>query len=107
MRRYGQCLRLRPERRDEYLRHHAAVWPEVRQALAGAHIRNYSIFLWGDLLFGYFEYMGGDFAADMAQLAEDPKTQQWWALMRPMQLPMEGRGEKEWWADMQEVFHLE
>lgn len=27
MKRYGQVVRLKPERRDEYLRHHRAVWP--------------------------------------------------------------------------------
>ena len=107
VRRYGQILRVRPERREEYIRHHQAVWPEVRQALARAHIRNYSIFLFGDLLFGYFEYSGRDFAADMARLAEDGKTQEWWALMQPMQAPVEGRREGEWWADMREVFHMD
>ena len=69
MKRVAQTVRLRPERRDEYLRLHSQVWPGVEAALRAAHIRNYSIFLRGDTLFGYFEYHGDDFAADMAASA--------------------------------------
>jgi uroporphyrinogen decarboxylase len=29
-------------------------------------------------LFAYFEYHGTDYAADMAKMAADPKTQEWW-----------------------------
>jgi L-rhamnose mutarotase len=58
MRRLAQTIRLRPERRAEYLRLHAAVWPGVEAALRTANIRNYSIFLRGDTLFAYFEYWG-------------------------------------------------
>lgn len=41
MRRIAQTIRLRPERRDEYLALHAAVWPAVEAALRAANIRNY------------------------------------------------------------------
>jgi L-rhamnose mutarotase len=49
-------LRVRPELIPEYTRRHAAVWPEMRQALTDAGWRNYSLFLSpdGDLT-GYFE----------------------------------------------------
>ena len=36
-------------------------------------------------LFSYFEYVGGDFEGDMAKIAADPKTQEWWALCKPCQ----------------------
>ena len=39
------------------------------------------------MLYAYFEYTGSDFAADMAKMAADPKTQEWWAIMEPMQDP--------------------
>jgi L-rhamnose mutarotase len=71
------------------------------------NIRNYSIFRYQQLLFAYFEYVGDDFAADMAQMAADPKTQEWWALCKPMQEPLPDRGEGEWWATMTEVFHTD
>jgi L-rhamnose mutarotase len=43
----------------------------------------------------------------MAKMAADPKTQEWWAIMMPMQEPVATRAEGEWWADMEEVFHLD
>jgi L-rhamnose mutarotase len=56
MARYCFLLRVRPERMDEYRRRHAAVWPEMLQALADTGWRNYSLFLAGDgLLVGYVE----------------------------------------------------
>ena len=74
MKRYGQVVRLKPEKRDEYVRHHGAVWPGVLKTIAECNIRNYSIFEHGELLFGYFEYHGNDFAADMAKMAACPET---------------------------------
>jgi L-rhamnose mutarotase len=47
-------------------------------------------------LFGYFEYRGVDYAADMAKMAADPKTQGWCRIMMPMQQPQETRAEGEW-----------
>jgi len=56
-------------------------------------------------LFSYFEYVGSDFAADMARLAADPVTERWWALCKPCQDPLPDRSPDEWWASMEEVFH--
>ena len=55
MERYASCVRLRPEHRERYLELHANVWPEVESMLAAANIRNYTIFLRGDVLFSYYE----------------------------------------------------
>ena len=105
MKRYGSVIRIRPDCIDVYKAYHAQVWPEVLKMIADCGIRNYSIFLKDTTLFGYFEYHGSDFAADMARMAADPKTQQWWAIMEPMQQPLESRAPGEWWAGMEEVFH--
>jgi L-rhamnose mutarotase len=107
MKRYGQLVRLKPESRAEYLRHHQAAWPGVLRTIAECNIRNYSIFEYGELLFGYFEYYGSDFDADMAKMAACPETQRWWALMFPMleMLPPEVPGRR--WTDMGEIFHFE
>ena len=59
------------------------------------------------MLYSYFEYYGTDYAADMAKMAADPATQRWWALMKPMQEPVATRRVGEWWADMEEIFHLD
>ncbi len=107
MKRYGQLLRIKRDRIEEYKQHHARVWPEVLRTIEECNIRNYSIFLKDNLLFAYFEYVGEDFAADMAEMAADPKTQEWWAIMKPMQEPIETREAGEWWANMTEVFHCD
>lgn len=105
MKRYGQVIRLQPGVKEEYVRYHAKVWPEVLQTIHDCNIRNYSIFLKDDTLYAYFEYIGDDYDTDMARMAADPKTQEWWAIMGPMQQPVATRGKGEWWANMEEVFH--
>jgi len=105
MQRHGQLIRVQPERLEEYKRYHAAVWPEVLATIRDCNIRNYSIFYKDGLLFAYFEYVGQDFAADMGKMAADPKTQEWWSVMQPMQEPLETRAPGEWWAEMEGVFH--
>jgi L-rhamnose mutarotase len=107
MKRYGSVIRVRPDAVEAYKKYHAAVWPEVLAMIRGCNIRNYSIYLKDDLLFGYFEYHGTDYAADMEKMAADPKTQEWWAVMMPMQKPLETRSQGEWWANMEEVFHCD
>lgn len=107
MKRYGQVIRLQPGAKETYVRYHANVWPEVLSMIQDCNIRNYSIFLKDDTLYAYFEYVGENFEADMAKMAADPKTQEWWAIMGPMQQPIPTRKEGEWWANMEEVFHTE
>ena len=107
MKRYGMVLKVRPDKLDEYKRLHAAVWPDVLKMIEACNIRNYSIYYKDGMLFSYYEYVGDDYAADMVKMAADPKTQQWWALTKPMQVPLETRQEGEWWAEMEEVFHLD
>lgn len=107
MQRMGMVIGIRPERIDEYKRLHANCWPEILAGLSAAGIRNYSIFLREpeNLLFGYWEYHGRDFAADMAKIAAQEVTQRWWALCGPCQVPLATRAQGEWWAMMEEVFH--
>jgi L-rhamnose mutarotase len=107
LKRYGQVLGVRPESVEEYVRYHAAVWPEVLRTIHDCNIRNYSIFLKDNTLFAYFEYVGDNYEADMAKMAADPKTQEWWAIMMPMQVPAPTRAEGEWWTTMKEVFHTD
>jgi L-rhamnose mutarotase len=109
MRRMGLCNRLRPEKAAEYKALHAAAWPGVLDTITACNIRNFSIFLRApeNLLFAYWESHGDDFAADMSKMAADPITREWWALTNPCQEPLETRGEGEWWAGMNEIFHHE
>ncbi len=107
MKRMGLCIGLKPDAIPEYREVHAAVWPEVLAAITKANIRNYSIFLRepDNILFAYLEYHGTDFAADAATMAENLNMERWWTICDPMQVPLETRGEGEWWARMVEVFH--
>lgn len=107
MKRYGMVIGLGPEAEQEYRRYHADVWPKVLEVIRECNIRNYSIYLKDGQLFSYFEYCGQDFAADMARMAADRTTQEWWAIMQPMQAPLATRKAGEWWAEMEEVFHLD
>lgn len=105
MRRFGQLIKLKPGVLETYKRYHASIWPEVAKTIRDCNIRNYSIFQRDGFLYAYMEYVGSDFEADMARMGEDPKTQEWWAIMKPMQEPIAARAPGEWWADMEEVFH--
>jgi len=110
--RYGMVLGLKAEKMDEYKSLHAAVWPGVLKTIKECNIRNYSIYLHEiesgkHYLFGYFEYTGEDFKADMAKMAADPVTQKWWELCEPCQIPLSNRKEGEWWTSMEEVFHTD
>lgn len=107
MKRYGQIIGLDSQKFETYKKYHASVWPEVLEMITACNISNYSIFHKDGLLFAYFEYTGTNFAADMAKMAADPKTQEWWSIMEPMQLPLKTRREGEWWSTMDEVFHLD
>jgi L-rhamnose mutarotase len=105
MKRCGQVIRLKPEALKEYCALHAAVWPEVASMISACNIRNYSIYHRDGFLFAYFEYVGSDFDADMAKMAADPKTKEWWDVTKPLQSPLANRAPGEWWANMDEVFH--
>ncbi|AUH65800.1 L-rhamnose mutarotase [Paracoccus zhejiangensis] len=107
MQRMGMMIGLKPGKVAEYKALHAAAWPAVLARISASNIRNYTIFLREpeNILFGTWEYHGTDFAADMAAIAADPVTQDWWRLTDPCQEPLASRTDGEWWAMMDEVFH--
>ena len=107
MKRFGQIIGVKQEKLEEYKKYHAAVWPEVLEMIRLCNIRNYSIFYKDGMLYAYFEYVGSDFDADMAKMAADPMTQKWWDVMMPMQTPVDTRTDGEWWANLEEVFHVD
>lgn len=109
MQRMGMVIGIAADKIDEYKTLHAAVWPGVLQRLGDANVRNYTIFLREpeNLLFGYWEYHGQDFEADMRFIAEDPETQRWWTFCGPCQVPLASRAAGEHWAMMENVFHMD
>ncbi|MBA2558717.1 MAG: L-rhamnose mutarotase [Propionibacteriales bacterium] len=69
-------LQVRTDRLDEYRRRHAAVWPEMLEALHQAGWRNYSLFLRPDgLLIGYFETDSAEAAVERVQ--RSPVNSRW------------------------------
>lgn len=107
MQRIAMVIGVKPEMIEAYKSLHADPFPGVIAALKAANVRNYSIFLKDTTLFGYLEYGGEDYAADMAKVAADPETQRWWTFTDPTQVPWPTRAEGEWWAVMDEVFHMD
>ena len=81
-------LQVRPERISEYRQRHAAVWPEMLQALKGTGWNNYSLFLREDgLLIGYLE------TPDLAAAQEGMATEvnkRWQAQMGEFFVDLEG-----------------
>lgn len=107
MQRFGQVIHLKPDQIAAYEALHAAAWPDVLALIHACNIRNYSIFRHGTVLFACYEYVGNDYAADMAHMAADPTMQAWWALTESMQQPLAERDVGTWWHTLPEVFHLD
>ncbi len=105
--RFGQVIRLKPKGMAEYVRLHRQVWPDVLKTISECHITNYSIYLKDNILFTYFEYMGCDYDSDMEKMASHEQTQKWWAVVKPLMEPLQTATPGEFWASMDEIFHLE
>lgn len=102
--RFGQIIKVKEEKLDYYKKLHANVWSEVNDRIKKSHIKNYSIYYYGGLLFAYFEYYGFDFKKDMEEMAKDDLTKKWWKETAPCQIPLENGKQ---WINMEEVFHLD
>jgi L-rhamnose mutarotase len=104
--RIGMVIGMRPDRISAYQALHAASNVGVRDLLTKYHMHNFSIFLHqldnGQCyLFGYYEYTGDDYEADMRELAAEPRNQDWLRMTDPMQIPLPGEAS---WAIMREVY---
>lgn len=108
-RRMAMVIGVRPEKLALYKELHARPWPEMNAALSAANIRNYSIYLREpeNLLFGHWEYTGGDFEADMKSLDNLAVSKKWLALTGPCQARLATAREDEWWSSMPEIYHLD
>ena len=98
-------LQVRPDRLDEYRRRHAAVWPEMLEALRDTGWHDYQLFLREDgLLVGYVEC--DDFDAVRARMALTAVNARWQAEMATLfedteQPPDAG------FVPLEEIFNLE
>jgi L-rhamnose mutarotase len=101
------CFQLQVDasRLDEYAAKHAAVWPDMLQAIAASGRRNYSLFLRQDgLLIGYFEV--DDLEASQRFLAESPAAARWEAEMSELFPALQGGRADQGLVSLPEIFHL-
>ncbi len=99
-------LKVRQEKVDEYKARHAAVWPEMLDALRETGWRNYSLFLKPDgLLMGYLET--DDFAKCTAEMKNHPVNARWQTEMAPFFESLSGAGADDNMFPLEEVFHLD
>lgn len=107
MKRIASVIGINSENINRYEELHAAVWPDILKRLTASNVHNYSIYRFENTLFSYMEYLGSDYDSDMAAIAADPITQDWWKLCIPLQVPNPNRKDGEWWMEIPELFHLD
>ncbi|MBI3974364.1 MAG: L-rhamnose mutarotase [Chloroflexi bacterium] len=110
MKTYGLALCLRDDGAaiERYKEYHREVWPEVLARIREVGITQMEIFLLGRRLFMHIT-AEDDFepARDFPRLNEDPKSQEWDALMRALQERAPEAAADQWWAPMEQVFDSE
>ncbi|MER5308550.1 L-rhamnose mutarotase [Streptomyces sp. NPDC002773] len=105
MQRVCFLLKVRQDRLAEYRERHAAVWPEMLDALSASGWHNYSLFLGEDgLLVGYLETE--DFAAAVAAMEATEVNARWQAEMADFFEALDGQRPDEAMRPLTEVFHL-
>lgn len=107
VKRVGMVIGIKPEQLEFYRELHGADSSGVRDLLVKYNIRNFSIFLQRlddgkCYLFAYYDYVGDDYAADMAKLDAEPRNIAWLKMTGPCQIPLEGQLS---WAMMEELFY--
>ena len=76
MEKYAWRGKIVPGMQEEYKKRHDNIWPEMKEVLANAGIVNYSIWMQGEELFGYYECEKGvDYAAKVQ--AESDVVKKW------------------------------
>lgn len=96
--------RVRPDRIDEYRARHAAVWPEMLEALRDTGWRDYALYLSPDgLLVGHLET--DDYAAAQEAMTRTAVNPRWQAEMAEF-FVADGNPD-EGFQVLDEVFHLE
>ena len=106
MKRVCFCLQVKQDRLAEYRERHAAVWPEMLDALRESGWHNYSLFLRPDgLLIGYVETP--DFDRALALMSETDVNRRWQESMRDFFESTTGLAADQQMQPVPEVFHLD
>ena len=91
-------------KKDEYIKRHDEIWPEMVEVLRKAGIRNYTIWNVGNELFGYYECDSVEEAAKVQ--AESPVVDKWNEYMKDVMV-MEMDPETGAQPLMKQMFFLE
>jgi L-rhamnose mutarotase len=80
MKRFGFKMKLNPGFKEEYIKRHEVIWPEMYKLLKSEGIGNYSIFLDEETntLFAYQEQSGESSSQD---LGSTEIVKKWWKYM--------------------------
>ena len=89
------------------IENHANVWPEILSELKKIKVKNYSIYLKEDFMFGYLEYDGVNFDQDMAAMQKIPIVEKWTNLMIDCFNPFPNNEDNNSWVMMDEIFYME
>ncbi|MEN6564543.1 MAG: L-rhamnose mutarotase [Christensenella sp.] len=101
---FGQLGKLKKEKIEEYEKLHAECWPEIRQLIRKCNIQHYSIFRHEDLVLSYFEYIGEDYAKDMAIMSSNEVNKQWLSITDAC-FETYAYGDNEFCVDMKQIFY--
>ena len=81
MEKYAWSAKIIEGKESEYVKRHDEIWPELKELLTKAGIKNYTIWLTGTTLFGYYECEQGiEYATKMQ--AESPIVDKWNEFMK-------------------------
>ena len=104
MERYAWKAILKEGKKDEYIRRHNEIWVELVDVLKNAGIENYSIWLFENELFGYYECAKGIRFAGKVQ-AESEVVAKWNEYMKDvMYMPLDEHTGAQ--PLLQQVFYL-
>jgi L-rhamnose mutarotase len=104
MKRFGFKMKMKPGCREEYIKRHDAIWPELKEMIKNGGVSDYSIFLDEEtnILFAVQKVSGEESSQDMGV---HPIVAKWWDYMKdimetnpdnsPVTIPLE------------EVFYME
>ena len=84
MERYAWKATVKEGMLEEYIRRHDEIWPEMKQMLHEAGVRNYSIWNVGGDLFGYYECDSVEYAAKVQ--ADSPVVDKWNEYMKDVMI---------------------
>jgi L-rhamnose mutarotase len=74
--------KVKPEKKEEYVRTHKAAWPELLKAIKDSGIEREMIWLFGDYVCIYM--MSEDFDNAMLRLSKTDIFKKWSELMKPL-----------------------